>query len=98
MAKARKELTGSIDFCISAEEVAENAEAILILTEWPQFRSADWKAMAEQMSRKLVLDGRNLFKPEEMERLGFEYVSIGRPTRRPQESQTELAAVNGHGK
>ncbi|MGH9518504.1 MAG: UDP binding domain-containing protein, partial [Terriglobales bacterium] len=55
------------------------ADAVLILTEWPQFRSLDWKAMARRMTRRLVMDGRNLFSAHELSQLGFEYVSIGRP-------------------
>lgn len=80
MERARRELSGEIEFCSRPEDVAEGADAVLILTEWPQFRALDWKAMAGRMTRALVLDGRNLFAPRELPQLGIEYHSIGRPT------------------
>jgi len=79
MERARGELDGAITFCERAEDVALGAEAVLILTEWPEFRDLDWAAMAGQMTRRLVFDGRNLIEPGFLERLGFEYHSIGRP-------------------
>ena len=78
MDHARHELSGHLHYCAQAEEVAEGAEAILILTEWPAFRQADWAAMASRMVRPLVLDGRNLFAPGELERHGIEHRGIGR--------------------
>jgi UDPglucose 6-dehydrogenase len=78
MERARLELTGDICLCATPEETAEGAEAVLILTEWPQFRHADWPAMAARMQRKLVLDGRNLFAPGELEAFGLRHRGIGR--------------------
>ncbi|HEY7856019.1 MAG TPA: UDP-glucose/GDP-mannose dehydrogenase family protein [Terriglobales bacterium] len=78
MERARQELSGPIEYCERAEDVAEGADAILILTEWPQFRDADWPAMANRMARALVLDGRNLFEPGELSRHGFHYRGLGR--------------------
>ncbi|MGH9484887.1 MAG: UDP binding domain-containing protein, partial [Terriglobales bacterium] len=77
MPRARAELQGPIHYCDRAEEVAEGAEAILILTEWPQFRTADWPAMGARMRRRLVLDGRNLFATGELELHGFCHCGIG---------------------
>ena len=82
MQRACGELPAGIVFCNSAEEVAQGAEMILILTEWPEFRQANWEAMGQAMSRRLVLDGRNLFPPGALARLGFEYHSIGRSPER----------------
>lgn len=78
MPRARHELDAGVHYCGQAEEVAEGADAILVLTEWPEFRQLDWSAMAPRMQRALVLDGRNLFAPGELERHGFRYRSIGR--------------------
>src|SRR4029077_20241612 len=44
-------------------EVARDADALLILTEWPEFRSLDWRRIYEMMARPLVIDGRNLLDP-----------------------------------
>jgi UDPglucose 6-dehydrogenase len=60
-------------------EVAQDSEALLIATEWPQFRGLDWSRIQRTMARPLVLDGRNLLSPKEMKALGFEYHSLGRP-------------------
>jgi UDPglucose 6-dehydrogenase len=60
-------------------EVARGADALLILTEWEQFRRLDWKRIHKEMARALVIDGRNMLRPAEMKALGFEYVSFGRP-------------------
>jgi UDPglucose 6-dehydrogenase len=60
-------------------EVARGADALLILTEWEQFRRLDWKRVRGEMARALVVDGRNMLRPHEMQALGFEYLSFGRP-------------------
>jgi len=62
-----------------AYEVARNADALLVLTEWPEFRDLDWKRIYEMMGRPLVIDGRNLLEPKVMTEHGFEYHSFGRP-------------------
>ncbi len=62
-----------------AYESANGADALLIVTEWPEFRDLDWKRIHQIMARPLVLDGRNLLSAEEMRALGFEYQSVGRP-------------------
>jgi UDPglucose 6-dehydrogenase len=68
-----------IEYAADAYGVAKGADALLILTEWAQFRDLDWKRVAGMMARPLVLDGRNLLDPAAMRALGFEYHSIGRP-------------------
>lgn len=60
-------------------ETAKGAEALLILTEWPEYRVLDWQRIRSLMMRPLVLDGRNLLDPAKMSDLGFEYHSFGRP-------------------
>jgi UDPglucose 6-dehydrogenase len=60
-------------------EVAQDADALLIVTEWAEFRDLDWEHVHRIMARPLVLDGRNLLGPARMKSLGFEYHSFGRP-------------------
>ncbi len=60
-------------------EVAKDADALLIITEWEEFRQLDWGRIRHLMARPLVLDGRNLLEPAQMKALGFEYHSFGRP-------------------
>jgi len=62
-----------------AYEVAHGADALVILTEWDQFRQLDWKRVCREMARPLILDARNMLRPADAEALGFEYVSFGRP-------------------
>jgi UDPglucose 6-dehydrogenase len=69
------------NLCYSADpyEVAREADALLLLTEWEQFRQLDWKRIRSEMARALVIDARNMLRPAEMRALGFEYLSFGRP-------------------
>jgi UDPglucose 6-dehydrogenase len=78
MEKARGVLP-EIEYAKSVYEAAENAEALLIATEWAEFRDLDWERVRDAMARPLVLDGRNLLSPLEMRARGFEYYSLGRP-------------------
>ena len=78
MEKARAILP-QIDYGKTAYEAAEGVEALLIATEWPEFRKLDWAKIRDSMARPLILDGRNLLKSSEMKALGFEYHSLGRP-------------------
>ena len=57
---------------------AEGASALLIVTEWREFRSPDFAALITTMKQPLVLDGRNLYDPASMQQMGFDYVGIGR--------------------
>ncbi|MDQ7039026.1 MAG: UDP-glucose/GDP-mannose dehydrogenase family protein [Aquificota bacterium] len=59
-------------------EAVKGAEALLILTEWEEFVKADMEKVKELMDLPVVVDGRNIFEPEEMKRMGFEYYSVGR--------------------
>jgi len=59
-------------------EVAEGADALVIATEWNDFRELDWKRIRDVMVRPLVFDGRNLLDSRNMKALGFEYYSVGR--------------------
>ena len=68
-----------IDYAKSPYEAAEDAEALLIATEWEEFRKLDWDRIREAMARPLIVDGRNLLSPREMKSQGFEYRSFGRP-------------------
>lgn len=55
-----------------------DADALLIITEWSEFKSPNWDAMKYLMRQKIIFDGRNLYNPENIKTLGFEYYGIGR--------------------
>jgi UDPglucose 6-dehydrogenase len=78
MERARAQFP-NIQYSRDPYEVVKEAEAVLILTEWPEFRSLDWKRVRQLMLRPLVLDARNLLDPATMGEQGFEYHSFGRP-------------------
>lgn len=77
MEKARA-LVPEAKMAASAEAVAEGVDALLVLTEWNEFKSLPWAAMKKRMLSPLLFDGRNLLNPEEMRALGFTYTSVGR--------------------
>jgi UDPglucose 6-dehydrogenase len=67
-----------ITYADSPYNAAENADALMIMTEWPVFRAPDFDLLAESLKNKLIFDGRNLYEPDAMEELGYTYFSIGR--------------------
>jgi len=78
MEKARAILS-EIEYANDPYAAAQGSEALLIATEWPEFRALDWNRIRDRMVRPLILDGRNLLTPAQMKSLGFEYYSLGRP-------------------
>ena len=67
--------------CASALEAADGADALLIVTEWPEFRSVNLRTLKQKMRQPLIFDGRNLFDPAKMKASGIEYYGIGRQVR-----------------
>jgi UDPglucose 6-dehydrogenase len=85
MDKAREvKAIADATFAGSALEAVENAEALVIATEWSEFGNVDLAAVKEKMTTPIVFDGRNLFDPQIMTQLGFHYHSIGRERVKPQ--------------
>jgi UDPglucose 6-dehydrogenase len=80
MEKAKAILPPSdhIAYIPEMNSVPENCDAIVVATEWPEFKKLDLERARKTMTHPIMFDGRNLFDPEEMERLGFIYKSIGR--------------------
>ena len=67
-----------ITYCDSALATAEDADALVLITEWPEFRKLDLGEVARQMSQPILVDGRNLFDPLSARQAGFDYCGIGR--------------------
>jgi UDPglucose 6-dehydrogenase len=82
MEKAKSVLP-NIAYCSNPYEAAEGSDAIVIVTEWDEFRQIDWARLRSAVERPLVLDGRNMFDPTEPTQHGFHYVSVGRPQMTP---------------
>ena len=83
MDNARKMLPTVIEYADSPYAAAEGADAVALVTEWNEFKFLDLERLRGVMRRPVLFDGRNLWEPERMRRLGFEYHSIGRRPVRP---------------
>jgi UDPglucose 6-dehydrogenase len=77
MKEARRELP-DIDYCDDPYSCAEGADALVIVTEWVQFRALDLPRLKRIMKQPIVVDLRNVYRPTELADLGFIYTGIGR--------------------
>jgi UDPglucose 6-dehydrogenase len=73
-----REMLPTVDMCDSAAGALENADAAILVTEWPEFAELDWKELGEKMSNRLIVDGRNFLDADELREAGFTYEGIGR--------------------
>jgi UDPglucose 6-dehydrogenase len=78
MDNVRKLLGEKIAYFSNPYDAAEGADAILIATEWPEFRAPDFDRLSTLLKNKVIFDGRNLYDVNAMKELGFTYASIGR--------------------
>src|SRR5438309_5377830 len=96
--RAREVLKSSVEFVNNAYEAANDADALLLLTEWEEFAALDLKRLHGQMKYPIVIDGRNLYDPETMATAGFTYYSVGRqpatPEPRPAGAATHSTKLN----
>jgi len=73
-----KEMLPQIEYCESPYQAAEGAEALVIVTEWNEFKEMDLARIKDQLHQPIIIDGRNIYDPEKMAELGFIYKSVGR--------------------
>ncbi len=73
-----KRLLPDITYCHTAYAALDDADALMIFTEWPQFRTPDFDKMGKLLKEKVIFDGRNLYELDQMREQGFTYYSIGR--------------------
>ena len=78
MNECRRRMGDVVYYAENIYDATSGADAILVLTEWMQFRMPDWARLKSVMKQPVVVDGRNLYLPEEMKQQGFDYLSIGR--------------------
>ena len=76
--ETKKVLENRIEYSSDQYETVIDADAVALMTEWSEFHLPDFKRMAELMKRKVIFDGRNIYDPAELRRLGFTYFGIGR--------------------
>jgi UDPglucose 6-dehydrogenase len=80
-----------ITYCDDVLSAAEHADALVLVTEWPEFSGLNLKQLAARMNKAVLIDGRNLFHPELARAAGFEYAGIGRAVPRPAGNGPQIA-------
>jgi UDPglucose 6-dehydrogenase len=75
--KARS-VVRNVNYCKDAYQAAQDADAILIVTEWDEFRDLDWVRVRKSVERPLILDGRNMLDAREIAKHGFDYIGVGK--------------------
>ena len=78
MALAKKEIPELI-CCPNPYTAAQNADALLLATEWNEFKSLDFKQIKANMRGRVILDGRNIWNPSDLRAIGFIYLGVGIP-------------------
>ncbi|MDY7094354.1 MAG: UDP-glucose/GDP-mannose dehydrogenase family protein [Acidobacteriota bacterium] len=91
MDEARHELP-DLEYCDDSYQVAQDADALVILTEWNQFRALELRRLRSALRQPLIIDLRNIYEPQKMAAAGFRYVSVGRPEGCPESSAEAVAA------
>ncbi len=78
MDECRRRVGDDVHYCKDMYDAILDADALLLLTEWKEFRLPSWEVIKKAMKRPLVIDGRNIFESDELESFGFEYHCIGK--------------------
>ena len=73
-----KEILPDIEYCENPYQAAEGAEALVIITEWNEFKEMDLNRIKDLLHQPIIIDGRNIYNPDKMEKMGFTYKSVGR--------------------
>ena len=73
-----KKVLKDIDYAGGLYDVANNADALIIITEWNEFRNLDWEEMKKRLKSPVVFDLRNIYDPLRMRVKGFQYYCVGR--------------------
>jgi UDPglucose 6-dehydrogenase len=75
---AKREMGQGFEICDDMYEAVKGADALVVCTDWDEFKSPNWEKVAQLMKSKVVFDGRNLYKPAQMKDAGFSHYSVGR--------------------
>lgn len=78
MDECRRRIGDSVEYAADMYDAVLNVDALLLLTEWKQFRLPSWGVIKRSMNQALIIDGRNIYDMQEMKNLGFEYFCIGK--------------------
>ena len=78
MKEAKHLLGDQVQLKEDAMSATEKADALILVTEWPEFRLPDWNTIIKKMNGQVIFDGRNIYNRKEMKKFGFIYYGIGR--------------------
>jgi UDPglucose 6-dehydrogenase len=78
MKEAKRILTDKVTLCRRSYEAVEGADALVVVTEWNEFREPDFQRIKSLMRHAAIFDGRNIYNPSQLRELGFHYQGIGR--------------------
>jgi UDPglucose 6-dehydrogenase len=78
MARVKPLFKKGVEFCKGPYEAVKGSDCLVIATEWNEFKELDFKRLKKMMRQPVIVDGRNIYDPEEMKRLGFRYAGMGR--------------------
>lgn len=78
MEECERRIGNVVTYATDMYDAALNADALLLITEWKQFRLPSWGVLKKTMNKPLLIDGRNIYDPTEMKQIGFDYSCIGR--------------------
>ncbi|MGE4357076.1 MAG: UDP-glucose/GDP-mannose dehydrogenase family protein [Candidatus Omnitrophota bacterium] len=78
MLKTKEIFKNKVSFCRNPYEVAKEADCLVIVTEWNEFKELDFMRIKKLMRQAIIIDGRNIYEPEKMKTMGFRYLGIGR--------------------
>jgi len=78
MDKVKVQIKDGIKFCKDSYEVCRDSDCLLIITEWDEFKELDFTKVKRLLKRPLIIDGRNVYDPQAMKKMGFNYVGVGR--------------------
>ncbi|HEY5826481.1 MAG TPA: UDP binding domain-containing protein, partial [Cyclobacteriaceae bacterium] len=80
MPNVKKLIGDKVEYFNTPFEAAQDADALFIATEWPEFRTPDFEKLSSILKNKVIFDGRNLYDLDQMKELGYTYYSVGRET------------------
>ncbi|MFH1846956.1 MAG: UDP-glucose/GDP-mannose dehydrogenase family protein [Candidatus Omnitrophota bacterium] len=78
MDNAKKEFGDKVLYCKDAYDTAIDADCVVLMTEWNEFKELDWGKLKKSMKQPIIIDGRNIYDPEKLKDMGFKYMGMGR--------------------
>jgi UDPglucose 6-dehydrogenase len=78
MHEAKRRLGDRVTYASGAYEALDGADALVVVTDWNEYRHPDFRRIKQALRRPIIIDGRNLYAPHRMAEFGFTYISIGR--------------------